>query len=292
VGRGVVHLHASLVVPPGVSVVGAGAHDTVLDATGQVAGVQMKSGGRAGASPTLKSVTVTGADVGVQVVDVQNAVLRNLVVRDNKKVGVQVEEGAAADAINLTIARNPTGASVSGKLAIRSSIVTANDKGLERLAAGQVTSRYNDVTGNVTSGYEGITVGTGDLSAAVTFRSSADFHLAGLQPTTDMGDPSDAFGLEPQPNGARVNMGAFGNTTTAELSRSSDGWTTAATARGVSSGPSPVGDSTTPSATPPGGGGSGCSVAGEAPSSSGAFAWLVAALAIAGAVLMGRRRSH
>jgi MYXO-CTERM domain-containing protein len=203
---------------------------------------------------------------------------------------VQVEEGAAADAINLTIARNPTGASVSGKLALRSSIVTANDTGLARVGAGQVTSRYNDVAGNVTKGYDGVTAGTGDLAEAVTFRSSADFHLEGLQATTDMGDPADEFKLEPQPNGARVNMGAFGNTTTAELSRSSGGWTTAATSRSVSTGPSPVGDPQGPTTTSPGGGGSGCSVAGDAPASSGAFAWLVAALALAGAVLMGRRR--
>jgi outer membrane protein assembly factor BamB len=288
VGRGLVRLHATLVLPAGVSIVGAGPHDTVLDATGQVAGVQMKSGGGTGAS-SLKSVTVTGAEVGVQVVDVQNAVLRNLVLRDNKKVGVQVEEGAAADAINLTIARNPTGASVSGKLAIRSSIVTGNDKGLERVGTGQVTSRYNDVVDNVTAGYAGFAAGTGDLAATVTFRSTADFHLAGLQPTTDMGDPADAFALEPLPNGARVNMGAFGNTTTAELSRSSEGWTTAATTRAVSAGPSPVGDST-PSGTPPGGGGSGCSVAPMPSETGGAFAWFVLALSAGGALLMGRRR--
>ncbi len=289
VGRGVVHLHSSLVVPAGVSVVGAGAHDTILDATGQVAGVQLKSGGRSGAA-SLKSVTVTGADVGVQIVDVQNAVLRNLVLRDNKKVGVQVEEGASADAANLTIARNPTGASVSGKLAIRSSIVTANDKGLERLGKGEVTSRYNNVAGNKTSGYDGLAAGTGDLAVDVTFRSSADFHLSGLQATTDMGDPADAFALEPAPNGARVNMGAFGNTTTAELSRSSDGWTTAATTRSISTGPSPVGDPSTPASTPPGGGGSGCSVAPSPTEIGSGFAWFVLALSAGGALLMGRRR--
>jgi outer membrane protein assembly factor BamB len=290
VGRGVVHLHSSLVVPGGVSVVGAGAHDTILDATGQVAGVQLKSSGRTGAA-SLKSLTVTGADVGVQVVDVQNAVLRNLVLRDNKKVGVQVEEGASADAANLTIARNPTGASVSGKLAIRSSIVTANDKGFERLGAGSVTSRYNDVAGNKTSAYDGFAAGTGDLAVDVSFRSSADFHLSGIQPTTDMGDPADAFTLEPQPNGARVNMGAFGNTTTAELSRSSDGWTTAATTRSVSSvGPTPVGDPSTPSSKPPGGGGSGCSVAPMPTEMGSGFAWFVLALSAGGALLMGRRR--
>jgi MYXO-CTERM domain-containing protein len=288
VGRGVVHLHAPLAIPAGVSIVGAGAGETVFDATGQVAGVQLTAGGRKGAS-TLKGVTVMGADVGVQVVDAQNAVLRNVVLRDNKKVGVQVEEGAVADAINLTIARNPTGASVAGKLAIRSSIVTANDTGLARVGAGLVTSRYNDVVGNKTAGYEGVTQGTGDLAAAITFRSSADFHLEGLQPTTDMGDPADGYDLEPQPNGARVNMGAFGNTATAELSRSSGGWTTAATARAVSTGPSPVGDE--PPSTGPGGGGSGCSVSGDS-SAGHAFAWVVVALAIAGAVLMGRRRAR
>jgi MYXO-CTERM domain-containing protein len=293
-GRGGLHLSSALQLPAGVSLVGVSPQDTILDATGSKVGVQMTAGGRAGA-PALQNVTVMGAEVGVQVVDVTNALLRNVVVRDNKQAGVQVEDAGAAEAVNVTLARNGTGAYVSGKLAIHSSIVIQNGTGVAQLGQGLVTSRYNDVFANTTANYQDATAGTGDLAVAVTFRSTADFHLAGFQQTTDQGDPGDAYGLEPQPNGARVNMGAFGNTATAELSESTSGWTPVAGAHSAVSaavaGPAPVGDPSAPHATPgggtsnvPGGGGSGCSVAGAA---TGSPAWLLVA---AFGVLLARRR--
>jgi MYXO-CTERM domain-containing protein len=246
-------------------------------------GVRLTAGSGKGAA-TLKSVTVSGADVGVQVVDAQGAVLRNLVVRDNKKAGVQVEEGATAEAVNVTLARNGIGAAVSGKLSIRSSLVVSNETGLQRTGTGLVTSRYNDVFANEATNYQDVETGTGDISVAVRFRSTADFHLAGWQPTTDHGDPSDAYDLEPAPNGARVNMGAFGNTPTSELSESTTGWAPAPGARtavpGQSGSPTPTSDPT----PAPGGGGSGCAVGGHG--TSGAAALLLAL----GAMLFARRR--
>src|SRR5262249_7149290 len=121
------------------------------------------------------------------------------------------------------------------------------------------------------------------LSVAVTFRSTADLHLAGLQPTTDHGDPGDGYALEPQPNGARVNMGAFGNTPTAELSEPTTGWTPITGAKAnVPAGPSPaIDDGSGPTL---GGGGSGCAVGGGA---MGSATWLLLGL---GAMLAARRR--
>jgi outer membrane protein assembly factor BamB len=282
IGRGLLHLAAGLQVPAGVTILGSSPHDTILDGSGGKVAVELKAGAGKGA-PTLKNLTVTNADVGVLVSDAQGAALRNLVVRDNKKAGVQVEEGATAEAVNLTIARNPIGASVTGKLNIRSSLVVANDTGLRRAGQGLVTSRYNDLFGNKTADYEDTAAGTGDLAVAVAFKSTADFHLAGLQPTTDHGDPSDGYALEPAPNGARVNMGAFGNTATAELSESVAGWKPVAGAKAaVPAGPSPTIDS--PPTAAPGGGGGGCAVGGTG---SGSFAGLLLAL---GAVLVARRR--
>ena len=48
-----------------------------------------------------------------------------------------------------------------------------------------------------------------------------DYSLNSWSPCIDAGDPSSDFSLEPQPNGGRVNMGAFGNTPKA-TSRSPD----------------------------------------------------------------------
>ncbi|MBN1766846.1 MAG: hypothetical protein JW860_16450 [Sedimentisphaerales bacterium] len=39
-----------------------------------------------------------------------------------------------------------------------------------------------------------------------------DFHLQPYSPCIDAGDPASDFGLEPEPDGGRVNMGAYGNT--------------------------------------------------------------------------------
>jgi hypothetical protein len=42
--------------------------------------------------------------------------------------------------------------------------------------------------------------------------ANGDFHLTSWSPCIDAGDPTSPFDDEPQPNGERVNMGAYGNT--------------------------------------------------------------------------------
>jgi len=66
--------------------------------------------------------------------------------------------------------------------------------------------------------------------------------LAGPQPSTDQGDPADAVGEEPTPNGARINLGAFGGTADAELS----------TPAAVTGDSNPTPTPSTPTALPPG----------------------------------------
>ncbi|MCC7333449.1 MAG: right-handed parallel beta-helix repeat-containing protein [Pirellulaceae bacterium] len=51
------------------------------------------------------------------------------------------------------------------------------------------------------------------------FVSASDFRLQAGSPAIDAADPDAAFSLEPQPNGSRRNLGAFGNTELAELSQ-------------------------------------------------------------------------
>ncbi|MDP2897092.1 MAG: right-handed parallel beta-helix repeat-containing protein [bacterium] len=47
-----------------------------------------------------------------------------------------------------------------------------------------------------------------------------DFHLMALSPCIDAGDPASDFSNEPEPNGRRINMGAYGNTPEATCSSS------------------------------------------------------------------------
>ena len=67
----------------------------------------------------------------------------------------------------------------------------------------------------------------GDVTAPVfaRFRSDAlsdalalDCHLAARSPAIDAGDPTSDWRLEPKPNGRRVNMGYYGNTSEATKS--------------------------------------------------------------------------
>ena len=75
---------------------------------------------------------------------------------------------------------------------------------------------FSDVQG----GYPG----RGNIDADPMFflpsEDGPDFHLCAASPCIDAGDPFSDYSNEPEPNGGRVNMGAYGNTweaTTSEL---------------------------------------------------------------------------
>jgi len=59
--------------------------------------------------------------------------------------------------------------------------------------------------------------GEGNFNYYPHFVSPAggDYHLASWSPCTDTGDPVWEFSNEPEPNGGRINMGAYGNTSEA-----------------------------------------------------------------------------
>ena len=215
-GRGALSLKAPLQLPAGVSLVGVSPPDPIIDATGGKVSVEMSVANRAGAA--LKNLTVMGADVGVDVVDVQDAILRNVVVRDNQKVGVQIEEPAAAEAVNVTLARNGTGASVDGKLSIHASIVIQNATGLARRSGlrDEPLQATSSATRRRTAGRLG---GHGRSLRGRDLPLEHRLHLVGFQQTTDKVIPATSTGSS-RSQVARVNLGAFGNTATAELSQS------------------------------------------------------------------------
>ena len=114
--------------------------------------------------------------------------------------------------------------------------IIANNKsyGIE---GAKISSTHNNVWKNKKGNYRGIKKGKGDISLAPLFANPAegDFHLkskagrwdpktkkwvkdAVTSPCIDSGDPKSKYGNESQPNGGRINMGAYGNTI--EASRS------------------------------------------------------------------------
>lgn len=145
----------------------------------------------------------------------KNIRIINNVVNHAIKSGIYVEDGA--DVENIVVKNN---------------IVVNNEHyGIY----GEVISSYNNVWNNKMGNYGGgASQGTGDISADPLFADPhGDFHLkseAGrwdgsrwveddvTSPCIDAGDPKDDFSKEPEPNGGRINMGAYGNTVEASKS--------------------------------------------------------------------------
>jgi MYXO-CTERM domain-containing protein len=212
-GPGTVILGATLALPAGVTLAGAGPHLTTLRAAGLAAGVLP------GAGAQLQQLTVAAAQVGVRV-EATGVSLRNVILRDNSEAGLDVVAGGSAAVISATVVRNGIGVRTAGATQVRNALVTANGQGLAAAGGGTVASRYNDVYGNPAGDYQGVTADANDLAQAVSFLGPApeELRLHPAQPSTDRGDPGDDFSNEPAPNGARINIGAFGNTPFAELS--------------------------------------------------------------------------
>ena len=175
-GAGTYPLSDTLHVAGGVSVRGAGAGRTTIDATGLAVGVSF--GGTDPKSPTvLDRVTVTGAATCVAVGSGATGVqLTHLVVRDCATAGITVAAGGGAAIVNATVAANGIGVDATGIATIKNSLVTGNDVGLDSEGTGDLASSYDDLFGNTTD-YKGLVAGTGDLAAAVTFVDLAGHNL-------------------------------------------------------------------------------------------------------------------
>ncbi|MBN1491444.1 MAG: hypothetical protein JXA69_16145 [Phycisphaerae bacterium] len=67
-------------------------------------------------------------------------------------------------------------------------------------------------------GWSGTMDGVGNLGSDPLFVNAAtgNFHLSPPSPCIDAGDPASDYSLEPEPDGGRINMGAYGNTPEAE----------------------------------------------------------------------------
>ncbi|UCG58297.1 MAG: PASTA domain-containing protein, partial [Phycisphaerales bacterium] len=77
---------------------------------------------------------------------------------------------------------------------------------IENLDGSTITVTYSDVQGGLT--------GQGNIYADPAF-SDSDYHLAPHSPCIDAGDPASSYSEEPEPDGDRINMGRWGNTSEA-----------------------------------------------------------------------------
>jgi len=217
-GRGVFRLAGTLYVPAGVTLSGAGPQQTILDGAGLDTGVTVQ-GSSSTATTSVDHMTIAGSRTGVAVGTGAEVTLRNVVVRDSAQVGIDVGSAAVGHVINATVVRSGIAVRCAGVMDVRNSLIVGNTSGLVAVTGGRVVSNYDDLHGNG-SDYTEVMKGADDLQQAVDFVDSSadDFHLRPDQPTTDRGNPTDEWAIEPAPSGGRVNLGAFGNTPEAEPS--------------------------------------------------------------------------
>ncbi|MDP2898533.1 MAG: right-handed parallel beta-helix repeat-containing protein [bacterium] len=131
--------------------------------------------------------------------------IRNNVITGNSWGGLMNCNGTIE---NNTIHRNPAWGLHSCEGTIRNCIIWGNWP----LPAG------GQLWGCTEPSYCCIQDWTGGGAGNIPFNphfvdaEKGDFHLRSWSPCVDAGDPASAFSEEPQPNGGRVNMGAYGNT--------------------------------------------------------------------------------
>ncbi len=161
-----------------------------------------------------------------------DGVIRNCVIAWNTTTGSYSDGGGLYDCdgeiINCTIANNESvddGGGVYGcGGTIKSCIIYGNSAGGDGAQLyGSATATYSCVEG----GY----FGAGCIGSDPCFADAAggDYHLlseagrwdsltegwvndGSTSPCIDAGDPASEFMVEPNPNGGRINMGAYGNT--------------------------------------------------------------------------------
>ncbi|MFA5794837.1 MAG: PQQ-binding-like beta-propeller repeat protein [Candidatus Brocadiia bacterium] len=215
-------LPATLYIKEGVSLKGLSPHQTILDASNIDTAIQLtglNSGNKGNISDLMIYWAYTGIDAaGGYQVSVKNTVIKECAY------GVYGNDTSTIDIVNNTLVSNTCmGIYVSGAAIIRNNIILNNPEGIcwwgSQSDTAKLVISYNDVYGNNTD-YVNCAAGTGDISAAVVFVDEFNNSYCEVvdSVTIDTGDPADDWSNEPEPNGGRINMGAYGNTISATTS--------------------------------------------------------------------------
>ncbi|MHC4528758.1 MAG: right-handed parallel beta-helix repeat-containing protein, partial [Planctomycetota bacterium] len=166
-------------------------------------------------SPTVINCTFAGNDSnGVELQGRSLAKFTNCTIVGNRAYGIF---GGDPTVTNCSIVGNVLSGIASYRPRVGNCILWDNAPGDEQgqqiidlAGGGSVT--YSNVQG----GWEDV----GNIDADPCFVNAAggDYHLLLRSPAVDAGDPCSDYSNEPWPNGSRVNMGAYGNTSEATRS--------------------------------------------------------------------------
>lgn len=168
---------------------------------------------------TISNISISGGIVGVHITSA-TVIIRNTIIHHvigSSGDAVYADSKSDVQVINCTISDNDRHGvnSASQKTTVRNTLVSKN-KGQGIVMAGG-TLEYNNSTGNPQGDYPTGVAGIGNISTEVKFTDS-DYSEDSFSPGVDTGHPDDDFSTEPQPNGSRINQGAYGNTQYAAIS--------------------------------------------------------------------------
>ena len=140
----------------------------------------------------------------------------NNVIAYSKTNGISVSAGKAKIISNTVVHSGSSGIYVThNAMPVENNIICFNNVGISDYYSGTIGD-YNDVYGN---GIDyGIPKGEHDISEDPLFIDTLSFHLSTASPCIDAGDPFSDYYMEPDYNGGRINLGAYGNTAGAAVS--------------------------------------------------------------------------
>lgn len=198
-----------LVLHPGVSLLGWAPGYTFLNGTGTGPVVTVQGA----LASTISQLTITGGSSGISSASA-DLTIHHVVVHHVTGPAITAGAASALTIFNVTLMWNGgDGVFAPGATAIRNTIAGKNGGVGFNTPGSSVT--YSDAYGNTGGNYSaGNGGGTGNTSSTALFESEGanDYRTTSLSPTADAGDPADDFSQEPDPNGGRIDMGAFGNT--------------------------------------------------------------------------------
>lgn len=160
---------------------------------------------------------------GIRAIASPDAKIQNCVVAFNQSTtgnggGIYVQSDDSPWIINCTLTQNYANTSgggvwltLSGTLRIKNSIIWNNTANTSpNIKSSLYDISYCNITDSIFSG-----VGNFSENPRFADPTNSDFHLSSISTCIDAGDPNDDYSHEPTPNGGRINLGAYGNTTEA-----------------------------------------------------------------------------
>jgi|GEM_PF-1563741 len=172
--------------------------------------------GRADQSVVISNNFIYGCYTGLTLETYSNPVIINNVVARSKTNGIYVSAGNAKILNNTLVYNGEAGIYIThNKMLIRNNISCFNGTGISDYSSGTIGD-YNNIFGNRVN--YGIPKGDHDISYDPLFTDTLTYRLSPNSPCIDAGDPFSDYDFEPNYNGGRINLGAYGNTDKAQIS--------------------------------------------------------------------------